>query len=235
MKNLQGKNVLVTGGAKGIGREIAKRFVQEGSNVRIVDIDKTALELLDPYVFTRTHLDITHEILVEDCLGQLPIDILVNNAAITEGDDYMGIMSVNCNGTRYVTETILRGMKERRSGSIIFITSIHTAMAFQGDATYDSSKHWAIGYMRARALELAHLGIRFNAVAPGATEQAGPNTGLPKDVYESVVNRIPMKRWGLPRDIASAVAFLASDEASYITGVELRVDGGLAIKNPLRD
>lgn len=160
-------------------------------------------------------------------------DVLVNNAAITCGNDHERIMSVNCNGTHFVTETVLKGMVQRNAGTIVFITSIHTRMAFLGDTAYDASKTWAVGYMRGIALDYAKYGIRSNAVAPGATLQAGTNRDLPLEEFYRVNNKIPLG-WTLPRHIASAVAYLASDDSESITGQELRVDGGLSVMNPLQ-
>lgn len=234
MKNLAGKNVLVTGGANGIGRAVVNKFLEEGCTVWVIDKDEVKLALLrETEKVIPIILDITDEEKVKSLISSLPLDILVNNAAITEGDNYKAVMDVNCNGTRYVTEAVLPGMKTRGVGNIIFITSVHTAMAFIGDASYDGSKHWAVGYMRARAVELAGTGIRVNAVAPGAIQNAGPNTDVL--AIEEGSKKIPMKRFGNPEEIASVVTFVASDEASYITGTEIRVDGGLSVQSPFRD
>ncbi len=236
-QGLKDKHVLVTGGAKGIGRAVVNRFLMEGCAVTVVDNDIKALTVAYEAsgMVIRIPLDISDEGQVWEDLSSRRFDILVNNAAITFGDDYAAIMAVNCDGTRYVTEAVLAGMKEQGHGSVVFITSVHTAMAFQGDASYDGSKGWAVSYMRARALELAPLGIRLNAVAPGAIRDAGGQRGLSDEAMEPFAKRIPCKRYGTPREIANAVAFLASDEASYITGAELRVDGGMSIKNPFQD
>lgn len=235
MKGLTGKRVLITGGANGIGKAITQRFVCEGCIVFVADIDANELARLDTDQIHPLVLDISNRKSVRHQLSRMELDILVNNAAITSGDDYERIMAVNCNGTRYVTETVLAGMKKRKKGNIIFITSVHTAMAFPGDCSYDASKHWAVGYMRARALELAPLGIRVNAVAPGAIDNAGTQVGVKNRIKDYLGKKIPLRRMGDPREIASAVAFLASGEANYITGAEFRVDGGLSIKNPLID
>lgn len=235
MKELQGKKVLVTGGAKGIGRAIVMNFLDLGCFVWSVDLDEGELGSLTHPNLVAIPLDISSLTAVEKALADLEPDVLVNNAAITDGDDHDRIMATNCNGTRYVTETILKGMKARKSGNVIFITSVHTAMSFQGDTSYDASKYWAVGYMKARALELAPLGIRLNAVAPGAIERAGSNRHTPSADLASAAAKIPMRRLGTPSEIADVVAFLASDAASYITGSEVRVDGGLSLANPFRE
>ena len=234
MKGLKGKNVLVTGGARGIGSAIARRFLDEGCDVTVVDkgvISPNHYKIVGMARFV--DLDISNKKAVENALSDLNVDILVNNAAITTGDDHDAIVDVNIHGTRYVTEAVLSKMQQNKKGSIIFITSIHTGMAFVGDASYDASKYWAVGYMRSRALELAGIGIRINAVAPGAIRRAGTQAGKTDEELKPFSDKIPMLRCGNPEEIANAVAFLASDEASYITGAELRVDGGLSIKNPL--
>jgi 3-oxoacyl-[acyl-carrier protein] reductase len=230
------KNVLVTGGAKGIGLAIAQRFNRDGHDVFIADNDKAALDKLAmSQTLHPLFVDISSKE-ISTALGAYgDWDILINNAAITSGDDYERIMAVNCNGTRYITEAVLLGMKARGHGSVIFITSVHTAMAFKEDAAYDASKGWTVGYLKARALEYAEFGIRINAVAPGAICGAGTNTIVSAKTWDELAQKIPLKRWGTPADIANAVAWLASDEASYITGIELRVDGGVSIKNPLQD
>jgi 3-oxoacyl-[acyl-carrier protein] reductase len=228
---LAGSRVLVTGGAKGIGKAIVERFLHEGASVTVADIDATGLEQFQGKANILV-LDISDKTAVEEMLEEESFDILVNNAAITSGDDHEKVIATNINGTRYVTEAILPGMVKQKQGAIVFVTSVHTAVAFQNDASYDASKHWAVGYMRARALELASQGIRINAVAPGAII-AGATINLPENVITDLGKKIPMKRMGFPEEIANAVMFLASSEASYITGAELRVDGGLSIRNGL--
>lgn len=233
MNTLTGKKVLVTGGARGIGRAIANRFLQAGCGVIVVDINKEAFS--EPYIsnLEQIVLDVTRKEDVEALFSHHFFDIIVNNAAITCGDDYESIMRVNCDGTRNVTEAAIRGMKEKLSGSIVFITSVHSALAFPGDAAYDASKHWAVGYMRARAVELARYGIRLNAVAPGAIADAGTQIGKTDEDLAPIAAKIPVRRLGTPEEIANVVAFLASSEASYVTGAEFRVDGGLSVANSI--
>jgi 3-oxoacyl-[acyl-carrier protein] reductase len=233
MYQLHGKKVLVTGGAKGIGRAIVERFLKEECHVCVVDIDKVALKRpFSKSTVTLIHLDISNEHAVVKKLSSLHVDILVNNAGITSGDDHAKVMMVNCDGTRFVTEAVLPGMESRRAGNIVFITSVHTAMAFLHDAAYDMSKHGIVGYMKARACERIAKGVRMNAVAPGAIQYAGTNTN--KNEIAKLRKRIPIRRFGDPEEVAEVVCFLASDVSSYIVGAEIRVDGGLSVQSPFR-
>lgn len=249
--NITGKKVLVTGGARGIGFEIACLFAQHRADVVVIDsVPPTPEErLADKRYHANSRLkfiklDIRQKELVDQFANDYqvgePFDILVNNAAITSGDNHKEIIDVNCIGTVNITEAILRRMKgrtwngERIGGNIIFVTSVHTAVAFADDAAYDASKHWAVGYMRALALKYAPDLIRVNAVAPGSI---APQKVNPKSILlaEEAKKKIPLGKQGTGRDVAKAVLFLASDDASYITGTELRVDGGLSVKNALVD
>ncbi len=154
MKRLIGKVALVTGAANGIGLEISRKFIEEGALVWAVDKDLESLKKC-AWATKRIMLDISNPRKVDLALGGFGFDILVNNAAITCGDDHDRIVKTNINGTRAVTETVLKKMVSRKRGKIIFITSVHSALAFPGDAAYDASKSWAVSYMRARAIELA--------------------------------------------------------------------------------
>lgn len=237
MYNLTGKRVLVTGGAKGIGYHIAHIFRQFNASVTVID-KIPVIAAYNPHRkddgIRYVHLDITDTQGVKLFLGgAMPYDILINNAAITAGNDHEEILRVNCNGTRIVTESVLEKMLSRQyGGSIIFITSIHTALAFPDDAAYDASKHWAVGYMRALAVKYAGHGIRVNAVAPGSIASDNIDS---KSIHtaQKLMAKIPLGRQGTGREVAEAVLFLASAHAEYITGAELRVDGGASIKNAL--
>ena len=146
-------------------------------------------------------------------------------------------MEVNLTGTRQITEVIIADMlRHGRGGSLIFITSVHTALAFPGGAAYDASKHALVGLMRVLALEYGPKGIRANALAPGLIYPTNITTAeLSCTEAERLGQRVPLGRCGHPKEIATVCAFLASDAASYINGAEIRVDGGLSIKIALTD
>lgn len=241
----------MTGGASGIGYQIAKSFRDSGARVTIVDKaapikgdEKTRYEGMN-----YERLDITDHIAVDSYFRrqEYPFRILVNNAAITSGNDHFAIMQTNCQATVHVTTRFIRDLgldearaSEDRAGNfghvcdkgIVFITSVHTAFAFPDDAAYDASKHWAVGWMMALAVRYASQGLRVNAVAPGSIE---PERVDDKSILigNTLGPRIPLGRQGKAEEVANAVLFLASPHASYITGTELRVDGGLSVKNPL--
>jgi NAD(P)-dependent dehydrogenase (short-subunit alcohol dehydrogenase family) len=229
--NFTGKEVLVTGGCKGIGRAIVENFVALGSRVTIIDIDPLPSELRgkDHVVYWQADIADTHR--MKEICKIIRYDVLVNNAAITGGDDWDRIMAVNLTGTRAITECVVDRMRLFGKGSVIFISSVHSRVAFLGDRAYDTSKGGLVSYMSNLALELAPFGIRVNAVAPGGIYRAGRIGELSESEAREMGKRIPMGRFGEPDEIAAAVIFLASDSASYITGIELPVDGGLLIKN----
>ena len=232
MQGLSGKRVIVTGGGKGIGKAIADRFLSEGSHVLVIDKDKSLLGK-QGHNYNELHVDITDMVEVQQMLSGIRCDILINNAAITTGDRHDDITLLNYTATRHITEEVLVGMRARKRGNIVFITSVHTAIAMKGNAAYRGSKCALIGYMGVRAIEEAPNGIRLNAVSPGAIQDAGTNRD--KRIITKNNRYIPMLRHGLPSEIAAAVAFVASDDASYMTGHELRIDGGLSIQSPFQD
>jgi NAD(P)-dependent dehydrogenase (short-subunit alcohol dehydrogenase family) len=244
---LHGKHALVTGGANGIGRAIVRDFIKEGAKVSFFDIDgkgiKTLEQEFDPQTVKGYKVDITKK---EDLnkIFQMPalqsLDILVNCAggdtsySFEKPDEkiWNQVMDRNFNGARFVTELSLP-LLTKSKGSIVFITSVHTSQAFSNQAPYDASKHALVGLMRVLAIDYGSKGIRVNAVAPGSIYHAG-NTGLISvEEAKKMGEKVPLKRLGEPEDVAKVVSFLASDRASYVTGAEIRVDGGLAVKNSL--
>lgn len=232
MIRFSGKTVLVTGGSQGIGEGIVHIFAQAGATVLNFDIAAPTKEIAGVTFFK---VDITDHSEVENALRDTTVDVLVNNAGIPGGDwsEWDSIIKTNLQGTHTVTNAVVPTMKQKKSGAIIFITSVHSCVAFSGNGPYDTVKAGLVGYMRVRALELAPFGIRVNAVAPGAIAHAGVNRTITQELQSELSSRIPLARFGEPEEIGKAVAFLASDAASYITGVELAVDGGLLIKNSL--
>lgn len=244
--SLNGKTALVTGASRGIGRAIALRLAEDGTNVAVIyagSADKaeavvdeiTALgvnakayrcNVADSAAVNETVKAVTND------LGK--IDILVNNAGITrdglmlrmKDEDFDAVLDTNLKGAFNMIRACYSGFIRKKSGRIINISSVSGIMGNAGQANYSASKAGVIGLTKSVARELASRGITCNAVAPGfiqtdMTENLGDNNPL--------LNSIPLGRMGKPEDIAAAVAFLASDSAAYITGEVLKVDGGLAI------
>lgn len=251
---LFGKNAIITGGASGIGKAVVKEFLVEGASVSIFDVDQGNLQKVKEEYSGKGKLavysvDITNRGAIDSALRNIEnsfgnVTTLVNNAGINPHHEIIyhpqslmeRVLRVNFIGSQLISQIVGTRMREQNiRGSITFITSVHTAQAFPEDAAYDASKHAMLGFMRVAAVEWGQIGIRCNAVAPGAIYPTGITHKLTPDILESVGKKIPLKRFGRPQEIAQVVAFIASDKASYIHGAEIRVDGGLAIKSPISD
>jgi len=248
MIDLSGKTAVVTGGSRGIGRAIALRLAEQGADVCIsykgnaTAADETVAQIA---AMGRTAIAVQGDVaemesakaLIDATLEGLGrIDILVNNAGITRDDlimrmkpdDWNDVIDTNLSGTFWTIKAATRPMMKARYGRIINITSVSGQAGQMGQANYSSAKAGLIGLTKATARELASRGITCNAVAPGFVV-----TELTKDLDEKLLEAIkaqtPLGRFAAPEEIGSAVAFLASDEASYITGQVLAVDGGLVM------
>jgi len=249
-KLLEGKHALVTGGASGIGQAIAFAMLEQGADVAVFDRDISPLfdyKPADEHCWLLRQVDLSDQYSVGHGVAEMVgtfgcPDVLVNNAGIDQvyawddKDDavWNNVMETNLHGTMRLTQGIVkRLLQNKMQGSIVFVTSVHTALAFPGGAAYDASKHALVGLMRNLALELGPHGIRANAVAPGFIFPTGITGKLSEEEVQSFAARIPSRRPGTPEDVAELVAFLASDKASYINGAEIRVDGGLSIQNHL--
>jgi 3-oxoacyl-[acyl-carrier protein] reductase len=250
---MQDKVVLVTGGAAGIGKATALRFAEEGARIVICDVNETAgqetlRELGSGAAFYKVNVASREE--VQKWIGEVAekfgrIDVLVNNAGVLrdgqlvkvkEGQlvgqmseqDFDLVVSINLKGVFNCTQAVAPVMIRQGGGVILNATSVVGLDGNFGQTNYVATKSGVIGMTKVWARELGRYGIRVNAVAPGftATEMI---TAMPDKVLDGMKARTPLGRLGEPRDIANAYLFLASDEASFITGDVLRVDGGIVV------
>lgn len=244
MFDLQGKRALVTGASGGIGGAIARALHAQGAEVALSGTRTGALEALAGDLAGRVHVlpgDLSDKAaankLVEETQGAMGgLDILINNAGITrdslmmrmKDEDWDAVLEVNLTATFRLARAVLRPMVKQRWGRIISIASTVGVTGNPGQANYSASKAGMIGMTKALAAEVATRGITVNCVAPGFIVTA-MTAALDDKQKERVIAAIPSARLGAPEDVASSVAFLASEEAGYITGQTLHVNGGMAM------
>ncbi len=244
---LDGKVAIVTGGARGIGREIAIRFAKEGADVCICDVNEQLLrnvaqELqgmgreamgvkVDVTIFSEV------EQMVQKVLDKFSkIDILINNAGVTRDnlvvrmkeDEWDTVLNVNLKGTFNCTKAVAKTMMKQRGGKIVSIASIIGLMGNAGQANYAASKGGIISFSKSIAKELASRNINVNVIAPGFIK-TDMTARLSTELQDTMLKLIPLGRFGEPSDIADAALFLVSDLSKYITGHTIQVDGGMVM------
>ena len=254
MPRLLDKTVVVTGGARGIGRAIVAKCAAEGARVVFLDSDEAAAGAALPELrqagraVEYLRADVTKDAEVSAAIAEVRrrhgrIDVLVNNAGInayfdaasmTEAD-WDSVFAVDLKGAWLCAKHVLPSMRERRAGSIVNIASIHATLTIAGMFPYAAAKSGLVGLTRSLALDCAPLGIRVNAVSPGWTrthlvEEWFRRQPDPAAAEAGVMRAHPMRRIATPEEVANLVAFVASDEASAITGASLAVDCGLGIQ-----
>ena len=246
MKLLEGKTAIVTGAARGIGKEIALRFAREGANIAFTDLvidengKKTEEEIaalgvkVKGYASNAADFAQTEEVVKQIHNDFGSIDVLVNNAGITKDGLMMrmsesqwdAVIGVNLKSAFNFVHACTPVMMKQRSGSIINMASVVGVHGNAGQSNYSASKAGMIGLAKSIAQELGSRGIRANAIAPGfiITDMTA---GLPEEVKTEWAKKIPLRRGGTPEDVANIATFLASDMSSYVSGQVIQVDGGM--------
>ncbi len=243
MNRFLNKVVIVTGGAAGIGAVTVKKFIDEGASVSIWDVNdeqgKTLaaeFEQAEFYNVNVSNMENVHQTVSEILEKHGHIDVLINNAGITQDATLLkmkeaqwdAVIDVNLKGVFNCTQAVAKVMAEKKTGVIINTSSVVALYGNFGQTNYVASKSGIIGMTKVWAKELGRKGIRVNAVAPGfiATEMVKT---VPDKVIDMIKEKTPLNRMGAPEDIANVYLFLASDEAAFITGTVISVDGGLVI------
>jgi len=231
-----GRSVLVTGGNRGIGLAIARRLAADGDSITVTSragdpVDGLAVVPCD--VRDAGSVDAAFkQVEVE----QGPVEVLVANAGITHDqllalmgeDDFTSVLDTNLTGAYRVAKRAVRGMVRARKGRLIFISSVVGLYGSAGQANYAASKAGLVGFARSLARELGSRGITANVVAPGFVD-SDMTAALPEDRKATILGAVPLARYAAPGEVAGVVSFLAGDDAAYITGAVIPVDGGLGM------
>jgi len=243
VKGLTGKTVLVTGGGGAIGSAICRRFAEAGAKLLVADRVREAAERIARECKGKALVfDIADHSAAKAAVGEQTVDVLVNNAgwdrfqnfADSKPDEWQQLIDINLRGPLHMHHIVLPQMLARASGRIVNISSDAARVGSSGEAVYSACKGGVISFSKTLAREVARKGITVNVVCPGPTDTPilraflGEGEGGQK-VYDALVRAIPMKRVGQPDDIPGIVAFLASDEAGFITGQVISVSGGLTM------
>ena len=244
--SLSGRVAIVTGAARGIGKAIATTLAERGADVVVVDLRKEMAEETASEIAAQTGQDVialnadvsnqeSVKAMIKAALDKFgKVDILVNNAGITRDGlimrmseaDFDMVIGINLKGAFNCAQALVRPMMKAHYGRIINISSVSGITGQAGQTNYSSSKAGLIGFTKALAKEVGSRNITVNAVAPGFIETVLTHE-LPEEIRDISLKLTPMGRFGQPQDIANAVAFLAAEESSFITGVTLQVDGGM--------
>ncbi|MEE6207848.1 MAG: 3-oxoacyl-[acyl-carrier-protein] reductase [Alphaproteobacteria bacterium] len=244
MFRLDGKVALITGAAGGIGRKIAHTLYDQGAYLALTDMNAAGLEALKAELGENVECFVANlgdaeavKTLVSDVEAKFgKIDILVNNAGLTRDNLFMRmsdeewqlVLDVNLSAGFKLARAVVRGMMKRRYGRIIGMASVVGVMGNAGQANYSASKAGMIAMNKCLAQEVGSRGVTVNSIAPGFIRTPMTDV-LPEDVKAALLSKIPEGKLGEAQDIANAVAFLASDEAQYITGQTIHVNGGMAM------
>ena len=243
MALLVGRTAVITGGARGLGYAVGERFIAEGARVVLGDVNaeatRAAAETLGGPVFARPFVcDVTSGAEVDSLVAAAveafgSLDIMVNNAGITRDatlrtmteQQFDEVIAVHVKGSWNGTRAAAAIMREQRSGAIINMSSISGKVGLIGQTNYSAAKAGIVGLTKAAAKELAHLGVRVNAIAPGLIRSA-MTEAMPQRIWDAKLAEIPMGRAGEPAEVAAVALFLASGLSSYMTGTVLEVTGG---------